>query len=81
MPESIEEIANRLSRAGDRYRNAGDMANAARCDEAAQQAASAPDIDAAMAIESSFMASSGERPSWFSRFRHALGIDAPRDNS
>ena len=81
MPESIEEIANRLSRAGDRYRNAGDMANAARCDQAAQLAASAPDIDAAMAIESGFMGSSGEHPSWFSRLRHALNLDSSSDNS
>lgn len=54
MPDSIQEVVERLNRAADRYRNAGDMAGAARAEQAAQQAGVAPDLAAAESIENTF---------------------------
>ncbi len=70
MPETIQEVADRLRRAADRYRNGGDMNSATLLEQAAQRADSADGVEEALEIENSAMGGATDSDaggSWFSR--------------
>ncbi len=60
--ETAEDVADRLERFADRFRNAGDDEAASAAREAADTARKMPDAAAARRIEADFLASRGLRP-------------------
>lgn len=76
MPDdTLESIAERLERAGDRAQSTGLVVVAQAAQEAAQQVRVAPSVEAGLAIEQAFLAvhaSAAARParSWWWRLTH-----------
>ena len=66
-----EEVAQRIERRADRYRNAGDEEGARRAEEVASQARAARTLAQALAVEAG-LGAAGESPGIFGRFWRLL---------